>query len=220
MRERTLIFTVAVVLAITWLVACFYQPYLPEMIPTHWNIHGEVNDYIAKPWGVYMLPLISTAVSLLLLILPKISPKGFRLDAALRVYYLITLVMALFLLGLMLLMFNAALNKSFDMNVWLMAGMGGMFIIIGNFLSKVPKNFFLGIRTPWTLASDEVWYKTHRMGAWVFIISGLAIMISALAGLSMNIILVVVGFMALVPILYSLYLYKHLEGFEGDEPTD
>jgi len=217
MREKKLVITVAVVLIITWIAAFFYYPKLPEMIPTHWNIDGQIDDYTAKPWGVYLVPIVSTVMSLLLLILPKISPKGFRLDSALRVYYMITLIMALFLFGIMLLMFNAALDQSFDMNVWLLAGIGGLMIIIGNFLSKVPKNFFLGIRTPWTLSSDEVWYKTHRFGAWVFILSGLAIIIAAFTGASTSLILVLIGIMAIVPILYSLYVYKKLEGFGSDE---
>ncbi|MCX7543897.1 SdpI family protein [Marinicella gelatinilytica] len=217
MREKNLIISVVVVLIVTWLTAFFYYSKLPEMIPTHWNIDGQIDDYTSKPWGVYMLPSISTATTLLLLLLPKISPKGFRLDSALRVYYIITLLTAMFLLGIMLLMFHVALGKPLDITAWILAGTGALMMIIGNFLSKVPKNFFLGIRTPWTLASDKVWYKTHRLGAWVFILSGLVIMIAAFTGASTGLILVLIGIMAIVPILYSLYVYKKLEGFGGDE---
>ena len=216
MRHKNLIITTLITIAISWIVAFIYSGYLPDPVPTHWNIDGEIDGWTAKPWGVYILPIIDTVTILLLLILPKIAPKGFRLEGALKVYYLLTLVIAVFMLAVMLFMFNAALNKGFNMTTWIMSGIGLLFIVIGNYLTKIPKNFFLGIRTPWTLSNDEVWYKTHRLSAWVFILAGLALMLSAFTPYKQTILITVIIATAGIPILYSLYLYKNIEGFDED----
>ena len=217
MRHKNLIISTLLIILITWITAFIYSDYLPDPVPTHWNIDGEIDGWTAKPWGVYILPIIDTATILLLLVLPKIAPKGFRLEGALKVYYLLTLVMAVFMLMIMLFMFSAALNKGFNMTTWIMSGIGLLFIIIGNYLTKIPKNFFLGIRTPWTLSNDEVWYKTHRLSAWVFIIAGLALMLSPFTPYQNIILFTVIIATAAIPILYSLYLYKNIEGFDADE---
>ena len=217
MRHKNLIISTLITILITWIVAVIYSGYLPDPVPTHWNIDDEIDGWTAKPWGVYILPIIDTATILLLLVLPKIAPKGFRLDGALKVYYLLTLVIAVFMLAVMLFMFNAALNKDFNMTTWIMSGIGLLFIIIGNYLTKIPKNFFLGIRTPWTLSNDEVWYKTHRVSAWVFILAGLALMLSAFTTYKQTILITVIIATAAIPILYSLYLYKNIEGFDNED---
>jgi uncharacterized membrane protein len=94
---------------------------------------------------------------------------------------------------------------------------GGLFILIGNYLSKFPRNFFVGIRTPWTLASDEVWNRTHRLGGWVFILAGLVLAATAFFPGAMPVVIVVVVVAALVPVLYSLWLYRRLHGFEPEQ---
>ncbi|MFV0543413.1 MAG: SdpI family protein [Marinicella pacifica] len=217
MRHKNLIISTLLIILITWITAFIYSGYLPDPVPTHWNIDGEIDGWTAKPWGVYVLPVIDTATILLLLVLPKIAPKGFRLEGALKVYYLLTLVIAVFMLMIMLFMFSAALNKGFNMNTWIMAGVGLLFIIIGNYLTKIPKNFFLGIRTPWTLSSDKVWYKTHRVSAWVFILAGLAMMLSPFTPYQKIILTTAIITTAAIPILYSLYVYKKVEGFKETE---
>ena len=217
MRHKNLIISTLITILITWIVAVIYSGYLPDPVPTHWNIDGEIDGWTAKPWGVYMLPIIDTATILLLLVLPKIAPKGFRLEGALKVYYLLTLVIAIFMLMIMLFMFNAALNKNFNMTTWIMSGIGLLFIVIGNYLTKIPKNFFLGIRTPWTLSSNKVWYKTHRLSAWVFILAGLAMMLSPFTPYQKIILTTAIIATAAIPILYSLYVYKKVEGFKETE---
>jgi len=220
MRHKNLIISTLIIIFITWIVAVIYSGYLPDPVPTHWNIDGEIDGWTAKPWGVYILPIIDTATILLLLVLPKIAPKGFRLEGALKVYYLLTLVIAVFMLMVMLFMFNAALNKNFNMTTWIMSGIGLLFIIIGNYLTKIPKNFFLGIRTPWTLSSDEVWYKTHRLSTWVFILAGLTLMLSAFTPYKQTILIITIIATASIPIMYSLYLYKNIEGFDNDDSNN
>lgn len=217
MRHKNLIISTLITILITWIVAVIYSGYLPDPVPTHWNIDGEIDGWTAKPWGVYIIPIISTLTTGLLLFLPKIAPKGFRLEGALKVYYLLTLVIAIFMLLIMIFTFSAAQNQNFNMTTWIMSGIGLLFIIIGNYLTKIPKNFFLGIRTPWTLSSDTVWYKTHRLSAWVFIIAGLVMMLSPITPYQQTILITVIIATAAIPILYSLYVYKKVEGFKETE---
>lgn len=213
MKKNKIFISMLAILVVTWIVAFIYEAKLPEQIPTHWNIHGEADNYTSKPWGVYMVPLMSTFISLILFFLPKIAPKGFKLEEAKKVYEIIVLIMTIFMFGIMILMFKMALNPDLDMNKWVLGSIGLLFILIGNYLTKVPKNFFLGIRTPWTLASDDVWYKTHRLGAKTFVFSGVLVIIGALMAWPTT---YQIGFLiaaGLIPFVYSLYAYKKIEGF-------
>lgn len=211
-----IIISLGLIVVITWIVAFWYEPKLPEKIPSHWNASGEIDGYMDKPWGVYMFPIISTVTTLLMMFLPQVAPKGFKLGSGQSVYEIIVLVLAIFMLGTMVLVFEAGMNDHVDMNQWVLVGMGGLFIIIGNYIAKVPKNFFLGIRTPWTLASDEVWYKTHRFGSWTFVLSGILALLGGLLHWPME--WMIGGFIgaALIPFLYSLVIYKQAEGFDEE----
>jgi uncharacterized membrane protein len=91
---------------------------------------------------------------------------------------------------------------------------------MGNFLGKVRKNFFLGIRTPWTLASDEVWAKTHRLGGWCFVIAGVLVALSAVLVPDVQWLVYIIIGMALIPVVYSYIAYRKIEGFAPDPEID
>lgn len=86
MKSKKIAVSLIVVICVTWIVAVLYYGKLPEKIPSHWNIDGEINGYMTKPWGVYMFPLMSTVLSVILWFLPKVAPKGFKLDSARKAY--------------------------------------------------------------------------------------------------------------------------------------
>jgi uncharacterized membrane protein len=201
-------------------VAAWVYPMLPDPMPSHWNAAGEVDDWMSKPWGALVMPLVALGSWVMFLVLPLISPKGFRLDAARRAYDIIWFVMILFLGAVQGVVYLEALGRGgpgVEQIVPLMTG--GLFILIGNYLTKFPKNFFVGIRTPWTLASDEVWNRTHRLGSWMFIGAGVLIAASAFLPGAMNVLIVAVIVAAFVPVLYSLWLYRRLHGFDSGEES-
>ena len=113
---------------------------------------------------------------------------------------------------------RAAQDASVDISSFVFVAVGLLLMIMGNFLGKVRKNFFLGIRTPWTLASDEVWAKTHRLGGWCFVIAGafMAIMGVAAPPSGMPWVIAVIVAIALVPVVYSYIAYRRIEGFAPD----
>ena len=97
-------------------------------------------------------------------------------------------------------------------------GIGLLLVLLGNYMGKLRKNFFIGVRTPWTLASDEVWARTHRLTGWLWAAAGLALAIDGLLGANVVVFLVVILVAILTPPIYSFLLYRRIEGF-GPDPS-
>lgn len=205
-------------IGITIAAAAYLYPSLPQQIPTHWNLAGEVDDYTPKPWGVLILPLAAIFVFVVMKLIPVISPKGFRTDQFTGVVNIFTVALVGFMSGVALLVLLAATGRDVHMNEMIFAGVGILFIILGNYLGKVRKNFFLGIRTPWTLASDEVWNRTHRLGGWIFVLIGFFLFLNAFIRLPEGFLIGSIVVFALVPVVYSFILYRKVEGFEEENP--
>lgn len=204
-------------IAIIIAVAAYLYPSLPEQIPTHWNIQGEVDDYTPKPWGVIVLPLAAILTFVIMKLIPVISPKGFRTDQFRDVLNIFTATLVGFMSGIGLLVLLAASGRNVQMNEMVFAAVGLLFIVLGNYMSKVRKNFFIGIRTPWTLASDEVWSRTHRLGGWVFVLIGFFMFLNAFVRFPVGWLIGSIVVVALVPIVYSFILYRRIEGFREED---
>ena len=203
-------------------ITAYFYPQLPETLPIHWNIKGEVDGYADKSfWVAFMYPLIAFGSWALFIALPKLSPQKYRMDQFMPIVGILQLVMTVFfcIIGLILLYSMLNTESNFNMSNVVIIMVGLLLVLTGNYLSKVRKNFFIGIRTPWTLASDEVWDRTHRIGAWTFVIGGLLLMLqpffkSHIYGLA------VVSGLVLIPVVYSFILYKKLEGFTPEPKED
>ena len=200
----------------TLVVAAILYPSLPEMIPTHWNAQGEIDGYMKKPGGVLMMPAMALATFINMKIIPVISPKGFRTDKFSDVIGVLQVTLVGFMSIVAILVLLEAHGLNVLINEVIIAGVGLLFVVIGNYLGKVRKNFFIGIRTPWTLASDEVWNRTHRMGGKLFMLSGVIIWLGALLRLPLTWTVGVAVGLVLIPVVYSYFLYRQIEGFESD----
>jgi len=208
-----------VFIAITIAAAAYLYPSLPDEIPTHWNLQGEVDDYTPKPWGVMIMPLMAIFVFVIMKLIPVISPKGYRTDEFRGVVNIFTVTLVGFTAAVALLVLLAATGRDVHVNEMVFAGTGLLFIVLGNFLGKVRKNFFIGIRTPWTLASDEVWSRTHRLGGWVFVLIGFFMFLNAFVQFPEVWLIGSIVVIAFVPVVYSYVLYRKLEGFEEESPN-
>ncbi len=197
-------------------VAAYLYPDLPDQIPTHWNIKGEVDDYTAKPWGVAIMPLAAILVFVVMRLIPVISPKGFRTDSFMDVVNVFTVVIVGFMSGVAILVLLEANGQDVRINEMIFAGVGLMFVVLGNYMGKVRKNFFIGIRTPWTLASDEVWSRTHRLGGKVFVLIGIFMMLNSFVRFPVQWLIASIVVVALVPVIYSYVIYRRIEGFSPD----
>ena len=201
-------------------VAVYLYPMLPHQIPTHWNFDGEVDDYTSKPWGVAILPMAALLVSAIMRLIPIISPKGFRTDKFMDVANVFTVTIVGFMSGIAILVLLEANGQDVRINEMTFAGVGLMFIVLGNYMGKVRKNFFIGIRTPWTLASDEVWSRTHRLGGKVFILTGIFMIVNSFVHFPGQTIVVAIVAAALIPVVYSYVIYRRIEGFPTDADDD
>jgi len=189
-------------------------PMLPAKVPIHWNMAGEIDGFAPKLSGAFLLPLTILGIALILIVVPRISPAGFEVDKDSRGYVVITLSVLLFLLAIHIFTLIAALNPSIAFPRFLPVFLGALFAILGNYLGKFRRNFFVGIRTPWTLADDDVWFRTHRLGGKLFVAGGIATMFGALlpaeGGVTFAIAIVIAA--SLISIVYSYVIYRQMHG--------
>ena len=146
---------------------------LPDQMASHWNLHDEVDGYMPKFWGVFMLPLITLGMFLLFLAIPAIDPLKANIAQFREAFNLFIVLVVGFMLYLYGLTLAWSLGYTgFRMSGAMLPAIGLLFIFIGFMMRQAKRNFFIGIRTPWTLSSDTVWNETHRVGAVLFMISG------------------------------------------------
>jgi uncharacterized membrane protein len=195
--------------------AAWLEPSLPDQIPTHWNIRNEVDGYGGK-WTLFMMPVIMAGILVLFYFLPALSPKSFEVDAFRPTYlYIMMLVVGLFayLQGVLLYTVQQSVQKgpAVPMGQYFIAGLFLFFGFMGNVMGKVRKNFYIGIRVPWTLASDRVWNDTHRMAGRLWVAAGILGFGLTVLGAPIYIPIILLVGAALVPVVYSFIHYKALE---------
>jgi uncharacterized membrane protein len=190
--------------AITW-------PAAPERIPSHWNGAGEVDRYGGKLEGLLLLPALSLGVYLLFLALPRVDPGRANYERFAGAYSVIKIATIVVLAVLYGILHVALRGHPVNMSIVTALIAGGAFIVLGDVMGKTRPNWFVGIRTPWTLSSKMSWSKTHRVGGWLLIVAGLGLLLIGLvrpewgpgAILMASIALVVWAF------VYSYLIWRH-----------
>jgi len=156
---------------------------LPEQMASHWNVNDQVDGYMPKFWGVFMVPLITLGMFALFLVVPSIDPLKANIAQFREVFNLFIVLIVAFMLYIHALTLAWSLGYTgFKMSTSMLPAMGLLFIFIGFMLRKAKRNFFIGIRTPWTLSSDTVWDKTHQLGAILFMASGVFTLVGGIFG--------------------------------------
>ncbi|MEO0366298.1 MAG: SdpI family protein [Pseudomonadota bacterium] len=189
-------------------------PTLPEQVPFHWNAAGEVDGFSSRLTAVLFGPALAVFTWLLIRIIPSISPRGYRTDGFQDVLAILQVAMVAFMVGLGTLILLSAKGVEISMERSMPIAVGLLFALIGNYLGKVRKNFFIGIRTPWTLASDEVWARTHRLGGYLFVACGIALVGCGALGINTALFVGIPLIAAVTPVVYSYVAYRNLEGFD------
>lgn len=209
MTRRGLIAALALI-GVTWIGSAAVFGRLPERVPTHWNIHGDADGFGPRAMGAFLLPATLVGLLGLFAALPWLSPGSFKMDDFRSTYGKIVVIALAMLAAIHALTLAAALGYRVDMPRFMTAtillGLG----VMGNSFGRVRRNFFVGIRVPWTLASERVWNETHRLAAWVTCAGGLLGSAIALAGyplVALGLLLPIIA----VPIAFSLVRYKQLE---------
>ena len=210
MRTRYLVVCLLLIAAAcAALMYCW--PLLPEQMPVHWNIEGEVDGYAGRAVMWVVGPVGMALLMVAGLVLPMLSPNRFGMTEFLSTYYYIAGLAVCMLGYVFALMLIAGTGGVVPMQRALPAGLFLLLILMGNPMGKVRRNFFLGIRTPWTLASERVWYATHRMAARLMVASGLLGLLALwMHAPGWGILLLVLAWTPLV-VLYSVLRYKTLQ---------
>ncbi|YCA45476.1 SdpI family protein [Bacillus sp. JZ8] len=185
---------------------------LPSQIPMQWGVDGTVNSYAPKLQAAFTHNGILLFLYALLVLSPKMDPRKQNYQKFSRSYRIITLaiMLVLFLLNISVLLASLGYNLNVTTITPILVGI--LFIILGNYMQTVKPNFFIGIRTAWTLSNEQVWRKTHRLGSKLFILGGLLFFVTPfvpeqlLFPLIISIILAVV----LIPTLYSYVQYRKM----------
>ena len=186
-------------------------PKLPATVPVHWNAHGHADGFGPK-WSLLVYgPGLMTATVALFALLPWLSPKKFEIDnfRATYLYIMIVLVAAFAYIQILVLM--AGLGLAIDVGRAVIGGVCLLIALLGNVLGKVRRNFYVGVRTPWTIADERVWNVTHRFAAKTFFIGGLFGLVSVVFRAPAWFPVVAILAAALIPAVYSLIYYKQLE---------
>jgi uncharacterized membrane protein len=200
------------------LVALYAYRNLPEMIPSHFNSEGIPDGFAHKSVIIFLNVGILVFIYVILTFLPFIDPFWRRIEKKYSLFLLFRdLILVFFLFFFIVIVFSAQEGR-FQKDAF-GVGFGLLFILLGNYLPRLPRNFFFGIRSPWTLASETVWKKTHLLSGWLFVLAGVIVAILSLLKIKLEIVLVaillpVVLFCGLV---YPLYLYKKLQ--KGERNT-
>jgi uncharacterized membrane protein len=220
MRSRWIGFAVAF---LAGALSLWAYPKLPELVATHWNFRGEPDDYSSRLSAVLFAPLLIVGLRLLTDVLPRIDPRGRRYESFRDTYWLVFNLVFVFLGVLHVAVIGNALGWPVNINRVVPLGVGLLLVFLGNVLGRVEPNWFLGIRTPWTLSNDVVWRRVHRTAGWLFVGGGAAFMVMAflprmaVAPVFISTVIVI----AVVPVLHSYLLWRRARepGSRGEGET-
>jgi uncharacterized membrane protein len=209
-KQRYYLGAAAIILATLAAITVAY-PQLAPVVPVHWNAHGQVNGWGPK-WSLFLYgPGMMVLLVLLFAGLPWLSPKKFEVDSFRPTYLYIMIVIVAMLAYIQILILIAGLGLMLDVSRAVIGGVCLLIALLGNVLGKVRRNFYVGIRTPWTIANERVWNATHRFAAKTFFAGGLLGLIAVIARAPFWAPMTAILIAALIPVVYSLVIYKQLE---------
>ena len=211
MSTRLTLSIVIVLIAAFFVVGVTVWNVMPEQMASHWNASDQVDDTMSKFWGIFLMPIMASGMFLLFLVIPTIDPLKANIAQFREAFNLFIVFIMLFfgyVWGLSLI-WNLGYT-SFRMSTAMLPAMGLLFMYVGYMLRKAKRNFFIGIRTPWTLSSDRVWDETHRIGSILFMASGVLAIIGAFFGGMTAFWLMFVPLIgsAVFTVVYSYVLYQ------------
>jgi uncharacterized membrane protein len=196
--------------AISFAAGLYVYPHLPAQIVSHWNGAGEPNGALPKIWGIFLWPTVILAVFALWSLIPVLEPLESNLKEFRRSYNLLFLILELFFCYGFALVLTFDLGHNFNLAQYLAPALAALLVAIGILLKDFKRNFFVGIRTPWTLSSDEIWHKTHQLGATLLYICAACVLAASFVPqllLTLTILPLIVT--AFVTVIYSYVEFRH-----------
>lgn len=211
MKSTRSLFVSVVFFVVALGVAGWLYPQLPARVPAHWDLRGNVNDTLPRFWAAAFPAAMIFALALLCAMLPRISPRKFEIAPFARAWDIVMLATQGVMLVTGLSALLAGAGYAMPMPTIALLSVGVLYMVFGNYMGKLRRNFFIGITTPWTLASETVWERTHRLAGWLFMLAGVVAIVAALAGLPAWVALAALLGAALYPCVYSYLIYRRVE---------
>ena len=212
MNTKTTSIIVLTLIAIAVIAGAVLWNQLPDQMPSHWNANDEVDGTMPRFWGVFLMPLVTLGMFVLFLVLPAIDPLKANIAQFRETFNIFIVLIVAFMLYIHGLTLAWGLGyQNFKMSAAMLPFMGILFIAIGYLLRQAKRNFFIGIRTPWTLSSDSVWDKTHQLGSVLFMLSGAFAILGGFLGGMTAVWLMFIPLIGstLFLVVYSYVLYRN-----------
>ncbi len=210
MKKPSPLFVYEVLLVIAMFAAGFFlYDKLPAQIPSHWNTAGDVDDYMRKEIAVVLFPLITLGLAALFPTLEKIDPRKANYKLFEKPWISLQAVIVTFFAYIYFVTLYLTFNPEMGAESFITGGIGLMLVLLGLLMRKFKQNYFVGIRTPWTLDNEKVWNKTHRFGGWTFVAGGALMFLNAF--ISWQTVLVTIFAITLAvlpPVVYSYWLSR------------
>ena len=187
---------------------------LPETVPVHWGLSGEPDRYGSRLEGAFLMPSIMVVMLVLLQWLPSRDPRAANIAKFRDSYDLMVVALVTFMAGLHVVLLGTSLGWAVNVTMVVLIAVGVLFLLIGNMLPRARSNFIFGIRTPWTLSSDAVWTRSHRLGGYVMVAAGLFTIASAFMPQPWGFVIMFssLALAAIVPAIYSYVIWSRDRG--------
>jgi len=198
-----------VIIIACFVIGIYLYPKMPEQMASHWNAQGKVDGYMSRFWGVFLMPFVFVGLALLFIAIPRIDPLKNNIEKFRKYYdgFIILFFIFMLLVYFQTILWNLGIEISPNLAFPIL--MGFLFFYIGVLLENAKRNWFIGIRTPWTLSNDKVWNKTHKLGSKMFKTAGIIALIGFLfQKYATYFILIPVLFAAFYLIVYSYFEYQ------------
>lgn len=205
-----------VVVAFGFAVSAFYYPQLPEEMAIHWDVSGQPDDTVSKDIGGFLLPVVSVILLVVFVAIPRIDPLRENIEEFRRYYegFVVLMLLSMLYFHMVILLWNT--GNEFNILQAVAPVIGAIFYYTGILLENAERNWFVGIRTPWTLSDDEVWKKTHYRGSILFRLSGIiAVLGFLLEEFAAILVVVPVVLTAVYTVVYSYLEYRKKEEVSG-----
>jgi uncharacterized membrane protein len=192
---------------------------LPDQVPVHWGFSGDADRYGTRIEGTFLMPAVMIALLAVMRWFPSRDPRAPNIAKFREAYDTVVAGTIALMAGIHVLALGNALGWQVDMARAVLIGIGVLFILLGNLLPVVRSNFIFGIRTPWTLSSETVWTRSHRVGGYAMVAAGLSTIVGALLARpwGLAVALTTLGISAVIPVVYSYLLWTGEHGRPSDE---
>ena len=204
-KHWKLLVITSLIILLPMVVGLFLWDRLPEQIPTHWNATGEIDQYSGKAFAVFGLPGMMLGFQWLMALGTAADPK--KKNHPEKVLHLVLWIIPVITVLLLTLTYAVALGMEVKMEMIMPVFIGLVLAIAGNYLPKCKQNYTIGIKIPWTLDSEENWNRTHRFAGRIWLVGGLAIMVTGFFG-GLWVLFGIATLMVLAPMIYSYILHR------------